>query len=376
MEKRSFAASDKAQGPAFPLASTKSELKQLWRTVYTEPDSAALKAMPDMEKKMTEPLTEHELNPTLSVVVPVYNEKDVLLEFHARLQGALQDAGESYEVIYVNDGSSDGSIEILASLCASSESVSCIDLSRNFGKESAMTAGMDYSRGDAVVIIDADLQDPPEVISALLARWRDGFDNVYATRRKRHGETWFKRATAGLFYKVIGKLSRVDIPADTGDFRLLSRRAVSSLLQLRENHRFMKGLFAWIGYEAVAVEYDRDPRFAGESKFNYLKLWNFALEGITSFTIAPLKVSSYFGALVAFVAGTYGITIILRKIVVGNSVPGYSSLMCSILFLGGVQLIAIGILGEYIGRMFNQTKNRPLYFVKAHYDERVRRQVR
>jgi glycosyltransferase involved in cell wall biosynthesis len=323
--------------------------------------------MPEMEQTMNKPAIAQELKLTLSVVVPVYNEKDVLPEFHARLQRVLHDIGESYEVIYVNDGSSDGSIEVMAALCAGNDSISCIDLSRNFGKESAMTAGMDYSRGDAVVIIDADLQDPPEVIPALLARWRDGFDNVYATRRRRHGETWLKRVTAGLFYRVIGGLSRVKIPADTGDFRLLSRRAVDSLLQLREQHRFMKGLFAWIGYDAVAVEYDRDPRFAGESKFNYVKLWNFALEGITSFTIAPLKASSYFGALVAFVAGIYGISIVLRTMVIGNPVPGYSSLMCSVLFLGGVQLVAIGILGEYMGRMFNQTKNRPLYFVKKHY---------
>lgn len=305
--------------------------------------------------------------PTLSIVVPVYNEQDVLPEFHARLLRVLQEVGESFEVIYVNDGSGDRSLALLSKFCAESDLIACIDLSRNFGKESAMTAGMDYSRGDAVVIIDADLQDPPELIPELLSRWRDGFDNVYATRRKRHGETWLKRATAGLFYRVIGGLSRVEIPADTGDFRLLSRRAVDALLQLREQHRFMKGLFAWIGYDAIAVEYDRDPRFAGQSKFNYIKLWNFALEGITSFSIAPLKVSSYFGAFVAFIAGSYGLCVVIKTMVFGNPVAGYPSLMCSVLFLGGVQLVAIGVLGEYIGRMFNQTKNRPLYFVKKYY---------
>ncbi|MFK2900935.1 glycosyltransferase family 2 protein [Dyella jejuensis] len=303
----------------------------------------------------------------LSVVVPVYNEKDVLPKFHDRLLCVLESLCDPFEVIYINDGSSDQSLEILKSFCAANRFVSCIDLSRNFGKESAMTAGLDYSRGNAVIIIDADLQDPPEIIPELLSRWREGYDNVYATRRRRHGETWLKRVTAGMFYKVIGGLSRVKIPADTGDFRLLSRRAVDALLQLREQHRFMKGLFAWIGYDAVALEYDRDPRFAGESKFNYVKLWNFALEGITSFSIAPLKISSYFGAFVAIMAGIYAVSVVIKTMIFGNPVAGYASLMCSVLFLGGVQLVAIGILGEYIGRMFNQTKNRPLYFVKRYF---------
>lgn len=303
---------------------------------------------------------------TLSVIVPVYNESEVLQKFHQRLLAVLDGLEMTYEVIYVNDGSHDESMQVLMDMCTNNASTSCIDLSRNFGKESAMTAGIDYSKGDAVVIIDADLQDPPEIIPAMIAKWQEGYDNVYATRRRRQGETMLKKFTAALFYKVIGALSKVDIPSDTGDFRLLSRRAVEALNQLREQNRFMKGLFAWIGYPGIAIEYDRDPRYAGNTKFNYLKLWNFAIEGITSFTIAPLKVSTYFGGLVAVLAGVAGCDILYKTLVFGNPVRGYSSLMCSILFLGGVQLVAIGVLGEYVGRMFIQTKGRPLYLIKNH----------
>ena len=304
--------------------------------------------------------------PLLSVLVPVYNEAQVLTEFHARLRRVLNESSESFEIIYINDGSKDDSLQLIKYIRDDDESVSYIDLSRNFGKEIAMTAGLDHCRGDAVVLIDADLQDPPELIPAFLEKWRDGYDNVYATRRRREGETALKRATASLFYRVIGSLSHTEIPANTGDFRLLSRRAVDSLNKLRESHRFMKGLYAWIGYPSISVEYDRDPRFAGQTKFNYWKLWNFAIEGITSFSVAPLKISSYFGGAVAFLAGISGCVIIGKTIFYGEQVHGYPSLMCSILFLGGVQLMAIGVLGEYVGRMFNQTKGRPLYLVNEY----------
>lgn len=227
-----------------------------------------------------------------------------------------------------------------------------------------MAAGLDHVRGDAVIVIDADLQDPPELIPRLLEQWRAGYDNVYARRRQRDGETWLKKASAAWFYKVIGKLSRVRIPQDTGDFRLLSRRAVEALRQLREQHRFMKGLFAWIGYPSIAVEYDRDPRHAGRTKFNYWKLWNFALEGITSFTIAPLRLATYFGILVALAAFVAIVVLVAKTLLYGDPVKGYPSLMSVILFLGGIQLVALGALGEYIGRMFNETKGRPLYFTK------------
>lgn len=322
---------------------------------------------------MSAELADQKKVPTISVVVPVYNEREVLPEFHVRLTKVLVDIGQSFEVVYINDGSTDGSSEVLLKFCEEAAEVKYIELSRNFGKECALTAGLDYSAGEAVVIIDADLQDPPELIPRLIEKWRDGYDNVYATRRKRNGETWLKRTTASLFYRSISAISKTQIPPDTGDFRLLSRRAVDSLLLLREEHRFMKGLFAWIGFDSTAIEYDRDPRYAGQSKFNYLKLWNFAVEGFTSFSTAPLKVSSYFGMLIAVMAGIYGACIIGSTLIFGNPVRGYSSLMCSILFLGGVQLVAVGILGEYIGRMFNQTKGRPLYLVKGVYGQAVER---
>ena len=305
-------------------------------------------------------------DPMLSVLVPVFDEISVLPEFHRRLSSVLRDCVSSYEVMYVNDGSRDGSLAWLERLCSEDANVSLVDLSRNFGKEIAMAAGLDHVRGDAVVVIDADLQDPPELIPELLARWRAGYDNVYARRRQRDGETWLKRASASWFYRVIGRLSRVRIPQDTGDFRLLSRRAVEALKQLREQHRFMKGLFAWIGYPSVAVDYDRDPRHAGASKFDYWKLWNFAIEGITSFTIAPLKLATYFGLLVALAAFVAIIVLVAKTLLFGDPVKGYPSLMTVILFLGGIQLIALGSLGEYIGRMFNETKRRPLYFTKQY----------
>lgn len=238
-----------------------------------------------------------------------------------------------------------------------------VDLSRNFGKEVAMTAGLDACRGDAVVVIDADLQDPPEVIPQLVAEWRAGYDMVYARRESRAGETALKKATARWFYRVIGKLSRVRIPADTGDFRLMSRRAVDALLQLREQHRFMKGLFAWVGFPQKAVMYRRDPRFAGDTKWNYWKLWNFAVEGITSFSTVPLRLATYCGVGIAVIAFVYAGWIFYKTLAYGESVKGYPSLMVVLLFLGGGQLIGIGLLGEYLGRMFNETKNRPLYFL-------------
>jgi glycosyltransferase involved in cell wall biosynthesis len=242
-----------------------------------------------------------------------------------------------------------------------------LGLSRNFGKEAATTAGLDHAPGDAVVVIDADLQDPPEVIPELIAVWqREGVDVVYAQRRIRQGETWFKRTTANGFYRLMAGVGDVTLPRNTGDFRLMSRRAVDALGQLRERHRFMKGLFAWIGFPSRAVPYDRAPRFAGESKWNYWKLWNFALEGITGYTVMPLKIATYVGLLIAALSGVYGVVIVMRTLMVGSDVPGYPSLLAVILFLGGAQLTTLGVIGEYLGRIFNETKHRPLYLVE-HY---------
>jgi glycosyltransferase involved in cell wall biosynthesis len=301
----------------------------------------------------------------ISVVVPVFNEEEVLPAFHKRLISVLDKLPYLVEVIYVNDGSTDDSLMILRDLHAHDGRLAIINLSRNFGKELALTAGIDHAVGEAVVIIDADLQDPPEVIPELIEPWAEAdYDVVYAQRLSRTGESSLKRGTAFAFYRVINWLSRVRVPPDTGDFRLLSRRAVQGLREVREHHRFMKGLFAWIGYRQIAVPYHRSPRASGRSKWNYVRLWNFSLEGITGFTIAPLKVATYVGLIVAISAIAYGGIIIWRTLIYGSEVPGYPSLMAVILLLGGLQLTTLGILGEYVGRVFNETKRRPLYLVQ------------
>jgi glycosyltransferase involved in cell wall biosynthesis len=303
---------------------------------------------------------------SISVIVPAYNEEESLEEFHRRLSLVLDDIGAPAEIVYVNDGSRDNSLAVITALHERDGRVVVIDLSRNFGKEIALTTGLDHARGDVVVLMDADLQDPPEFIPELVNGWLQGHDVVYAKRISRDGEGVLKKVTAYIFYRVIQRLSHVQIPEDTGDFRLLSRRVVDSLKQLREQHRFMKGLFAWVGYPQVAVPYHRDSRFAGQTKWNYWKLWNFALEGITSFSSVPLKLSTYFGLLVAAIAFFNGVWIIAKTLILGEVVQGFPTLMVTILFLGGTQLVAIGILGEYIGRMFDESKSRPLYFISDH----------
>ncbi|MGH8546999.1 MAG: glycosyltransferase family 2 protein [Methylococcales bacterium] len=302
----------------------------------------------------------------LSVVAPAYNEEAVLPAFHARLIKVLNELGVQYEILYVNDGSKDQTINILNDLRNGNEHVSVIDLSRNFGKELALTAGLDHAVGDAIVVIDTDLQDPPEVIPDLLSKMHEGYDIVYAKRSQREGETLFKKLSANLFYRFIQILSYINIPEDTGDFRVISRRALDELKRLREQHRFMKGLFSWVGFPQTAVRYRRDPRYAGHTKWSYWKLWNFALEGITSFSTKPLKIASYIGVITALAAFLYAIVVVLKKFLYGDPVAGYPSLMAVILFLGGVQLITIGIIGEYLARTFNETKNRPLYIVKQY----------
>jgi glycosyltransferase involved in cell wall biosynthesis len=305
-------------------------------------------------------------NPHLSVVVPVYNEEEVLPEFHRRLSDILNTISMGMEIVYVNDGSTDRTLSVMQGLRASDERVAIIDLSRNFGKEIAMTAGLDLGNGDVIVIIDADLQDPPELIPELVKYWLEGYDVVYAKRLSRKGESFVKKTTSHIFYRLMQMVGRIKIPEDTGDFRLLSRRAVDSLKQFREQHRFMKGLFSWIGYPQKEVPYHRDHRKVGETKWNYWKLWNLALEGITSFTIAPLKVATYLGLVTAVGAFSYGLFIISRTLIFGNPVAGYPSVMVAILFLGGIQLLTIGIIGEYLGRVFNETKQRPLYFLNSY----------
>ena len=302
--------------------------------------------------------------PVFSVVVPCYNEALGLQEFHRRLSAVMDEIGRSWEVIYVNDGSADDTLACMVALGGRDPHVALINLSRNFGKEIALTAGLDHATGQAIVVIDADLQDPPEVIPRLVEVWDAGIDMVYAQRREREGETWVKKTTATLFYRLMQQLGGVRLPRNTGDFRLLSRRALDALLQLRETHRFMKGMFAWVGFPSQAVLYDRAPRHAGSSSWNYWRLWNLALEGITGFTLMPLKIATYLGLAVAVFAIVFGGQLIIRTLLFGNQVPGYPSLMAVILFLGGVQLMTLGVIGEYLGRVFNETKQRPLYLLE------------
>ena len=302
----------------------------------------------------------------LSVVVPVFNETEVLPEFHRRLSSVLNALTAKSEIIYVNDGSADDSLAVMRQLKSDDARVAIVALSRNFGKEIAMTAGFDHSHGDAVVVIDADLQDPPELIPKMVEHWQNGFDVVYAQRTSRAGESALKKTTAHLFYRLMKQLSRVQIPQDVGDFRLLSRRAVDALAGLREQHRFMKGLFAWIGYPQKAIPYERDARYGGQTKWSYIALWNFAIEGITSFSTIPLKVATYLGMLTAFGAFIFGMFIVFKTLFFGNPVPGYPSLLVVVLFLGGIQLMALGVIGEYLGRMFDETKKRPLYLIKGY----------
>ena len=270
----------------------------------------------------------------------------------------------SWELVLVNDGSTDATLDVMQRLRAADPRIAVVNLSRNFGKEAATTAGLDHAQGDAVVLLDADLQDPPELIPALVAAWREGFDTVYAQRRERHGDTWLKRATASAFYWVMSQAGPVRVPRDTGDFRLMSRRVVVALSGLRERHRFMKGLFAWVGYPSVAVMYDRAPRHAGHSAWSYWKLWNLALEGITGFTTAPLRLATYFGLVIGAGAGLYLTVVVVRTLLFGNEVPGYPSLLAVILLLGGTQLLTLGIMGEYLARVFNEVKGRPLYLTE------------
>jgi len=304
--------------------------------------------------------------PLISIVVPVYNEEEVLPEFHETVVQVLSDLPVYLEIVYVNDGSTDTTLDIINDLRVKDKSITLIDLSRNFGKEVALSAGLHKAAGDAVVVIDADLQDPPELIPELIREWQNGYDVVYAKRTLRGGESLLKKATAHFFYRIIQRVGKFTIPEDTGDFRILSRRAVSALNTFKEQHRFMKGLFSWIGFKQKAVHYQRDARRAGESKWSYWHLWNFALDGITSFTIAPLKISTYIGLITALGAFSYGIYMVVETLLYGNDVAGYPSLIVIVLMLGGIQLVAIGILGEYLGRIFNETKQRPLYFVNEY----------
>ncbi|MFV8819445.1 glycosyltransferase family 2 protein [Haliea sp. E17] len=306
----------------------------------------------------------------LTVVVPVYNETAVLEHFHRRLSAVLAGCDADFRILYVDDGSEGECLAILESLRQQDERVGVIELSRNFGKEVALSAGLDHAGGDAIILVDSDLQDPPELIPEFIAAWREGYDMVYGQRRERRGDSALKRITAHGFYRVLNRLSDMEIPRDVGDFRLLSRRAVDALRSLPERHRYMKGLYAWVGFPQKAILYDREARAAGKTSWNYWRLWNFALEGITSFSAAPLKMATYLGLVTSTLSLLYGLFLLVRTLLFGNPVPGYPSLIIIVLFLGGVQLICLGIIGEYLARTYNESKQRTLYFTKAYHRPR------
>ena len=299
----------------------------------------------------------------LSLVVPMYNESEVCGLFFDRVMPVLRGLTENYEIICVDDGSHDDTVAILEGIHVKDPRIKIVSLTRNFGKEIALSAGIDHATGDAVIPIDADLQDPPEVIPDLVERWREGFDTVIAVRADRRSDSYVKRTTANLFYKVIGRLSEVPIPANAGDFRLLDRTVVDALGRLPERGRFMKGLYAWVGFKPATVEYARPAREAGSTKWRFWGLWNFALDGIFSFTTLPLRIWTYFGFGVAGAAGVYGSYIVIRTLIYGVDVPGFASLIVLLLFFSGMNMIGLGILGEYVGRIFLEVKQRPLYLV-------------
>ena len=306
-------------------------------------------------------------NPTISIIAPCYNEEDTIEPFLRRIEEILTQINEPYEIVFIHDGSKDNTLNVLLNAKQNFKNIRIINFSRNFGKEAALTAGLDKARGEAAIPIDVDLQDPPELIKELVARWREGYDVVLAKRADRTSDSFAKRVSADLFYKLNGKISNVDIPNNVGDFRLMSKRVVEALNQLPENQRFMKGLFAWVGFKTVVIEYVREKREAGQSSFNGWKLWNFALDGITSFSTLPLRIWLYIGALVSFLSFLYGSFIILKTLIFGVDLPGYASLAVIMLFLGGIQLIGIGILGEYIGRIYSESKRRPSYIIEGEY---------
>lgn len=305
----------------------------------------------------------------VSILIPAYNEEEVLPLLFKRLDTLASDNyAYRFEFLFINDGSRDRTLEIIQSQAKKDKRISYVNFSRNFGKETAMLAGFDYAKGDAVVNIDADLQDPPELINDMLKYWEEGYDDVYARRRTRAGESWLKKITSQTYYRILQNSTRIPIQIDTGDFRLMSRRFVDALQEFRESERYTKGMYSWVGFKKKEILYDRDPRAAGTTKWNYAKLINLAIDGITSFTTAPLRMSTYIGAIVSVVAFFYIAYLLIRPFFGVPTVPGYSSTLAVILFLGGVQLLSLGIIGEYIGRIFNETKRRPLYFVEEYHE--------
>lgn len=301
--------------------------------------------------------------PIFTIVAPIYNELENIPELYPRVRDVMDQTGESWELILVDDGSTDGSTDVLRTLAENDERVRPIIFARNFGHQIAVTAGVDYSRGDAVIIIDADLQDPPEVILDLIAKWREGFQVVYAVRAEREGESWFKRTTASLFYRLIYRITDVNIPLDTGDFRLMDRKVVNVMNQMREKHRFLRGMSSWVGFKQIGVEYKRKARFAGETKYPFKKMLKLALNAVTSFSYFPLQLATYLGFIAAGLSVLAIPIVAILRLTTGTALLGQATTIIIVLFFGGVQLISLGIIGEYIGRIYDETKGRPLYVV-------------
>ncbi len=306
-------------------------------------------------------------DPLLSLVVPVFNEEESIDIFLAAVTGLMERDGFRFEIVFVNDGSRDNTLVHLLDRSAADSRLRIVNLSRNFGKEAALTAGIDHAKGDVIVPMDIDLQDPPELIEPFMSRWREGYDIVYGVRTLRTSDTTAKRLSASWFYRVFNSMSPVRIPENVGDFRLVDRRAVEVLRQLPERNRFMKGLFAWVGFNAVGVPYERPQRAAGSTKFNFWRLWNFALDGVVSFSTAPLRAWFYVGVVIASIAVLYALFIITRVLIFGIDTPGYASLLIAVLLMGAIQLLSLGIIGEYLGRLFLEVKSRPIYVVEGIY---------
>ena len=303
----------------------------------------------------------------ISIIIPAYNEQESLPLLYDRMEKLMNDMQNyEFEILFVNDGSKDKTLEIIKDMRQKDNRICYVDFSRNFGKEIAMIAGLDYATGDCVVFMDADLQDPPELIPELVKYWEEGYDDVYAKRRSRKGETWLKKFTSKAYYRVLQHLTKVEIQEDTGDFRLLDRRCVNALKKLRESQRNTKSMFSWIGYKKKEVLYDRDPRVAGKTKWNYIKLIDLAIDGITSFTTSPLRLATYISIPTFIVLFIYFIYVIAKSIVIQEAIQAYQAIILLILFFSGIQILLFGILGEYLGRIFNETKNRPLYLVNEY----------
>ena len=301
--------------------------------------------------------------PTFTVVAPIFNELENIPELYQRVRDVMDRTGEPWELILTDDGSTDGSTEVMRKLAENDPRVRPVIFARNFGHQIAVTAGVDFSRGEAVIIIDADLQDPPEVMLDLIAKWREGYEMVYAVREERQGETWFKRTTASLFYRLIYRITDVKIPLDTGDFRLMDRKVVQVMQQMREKHRFLRGMSAWVGFRQVGVAYKRQPRYAGETKYPFKKMFKLALNAITSFSYFPLQLATFIGFIAAGLSVLAIPVVAILRLITGTALLGQATTLIIVLFLGGVQLISLGIIGEYIGRIYDETKNRPLYIV-------------